>query len=163
MGKFTDALKKVAEDRLNRMERADRRTQVKYEFVAKKTVQSDIDPRIVAYYDESSPVTEQYRTLRTNLMSLATAAKPVKAITVTSATHGEGKSISAVNLAITMAKDLNKKEVLLVDGDMRRSKVSRYLGIPPQAGLAEMLADGGEIEPYLLNIGVPNARSSPTF
>jgi hypothetical protein len=57
MGKFTDALKKVAEERLNRMERADRRAQVKYQFVAKKTVPSDIDPRIVAYYDDTSPVT----------------------------------------------------------------------------------------------------------
>jgi succinoglycan biosynthesis transport protein ExoP len=161
MGKFTDALKKVTEERLSRMERADRRAQVKYEFVAKKTVESNIDPRIVAYYDESSPVTEQYRTLRTNLVSLSTTAKPVKAITVTSATHGEGKTISSINLAVTMAKDLNQKEVLLVDGDMRRSRVSRYLGIPPHAGLAEMLADGGEIEPYLLNIGVPNLTIIP--
>ena len=157
MGKFTDALRKVAEERLNRMDKMDRRTQVKYEFVAKKTVESNIDARIVTFYDPISPVTEQYRTLRTNLAALSSAAKPIKAITITSATHGEGKTISAINLAITLARDLNNKSVLLIDADMRRSKVSRYLGIPSHAGLSELLGNGTAIDEGLLNInGIPN-------
>ena len=157
MGKFTDLLKKVADERLDRMEKLDRRTQVKYEFVAKKTVESNIDPRIVAFYDPISPVTEQYRTLRTNLAALSTSAKPIKAIAITSATHGEGKTISSINLAITLARDLNNKSVLLVDADMRRSKVSRYMGIPPHAGLSEMLGNDTACDEGLLNInGIPN-------
>jgi capsular exopolysaccharide synthesis family protein len=60
-----------------------------------------------------------------------------------------------------MAKDLNNKEILLVDGDMRRSRVSRYLGIPPHAGLAELLADSAEVEPYMLHVGVPNLTVIP--
>jgi capsular exopolysaccharide synthesis family protein len=157
MGKFTDLLKKVGEERLGRIEKMDRRTQVKYEFVAKKTVESNIDPRIVTFYDPISPVTEQYRTLRTNLAALSTSAKPIKAITITSATHGEGKTISAINLAITVAREVNNKSVLLIDADMRRSKVNRYLGIPPHDGLAEMLGNGTDISEGLLNIsGIPN-------
>jgi len=162
MGKFTDLLKKVADERLTRIEKMDHRTQVKYEFVARKTVESDIDPRIVTFYDPVSPVTEQYRTLRTNLAALSSSAKPIKAVTITSATHGEGKTISAINLAITMARDLNNKSVLLIDADMRRSKVSRYLGIPPQAGLSEMLGDSTAFDEGLLNInGIPNLTVLP--
>jgi capsular exopolysaccharide synthesis family protein len=157
MGKFTDALKKAAEDRLYRIEKMDKQhTQVKYEFVARKTVESNIDPRIMAFYETKSPVTEQYRTLRTNLAALSTSAKPIKAITITSSTHGEGKTITAVNLAITMAQDLNGKSILLVDADMRRSKVGRYLGIPAHEGLAEILAGTADIEKSLLNVGIPN-------
>ena len=162
MSKFTDALKKAAEERLTRIEKMDQRhSQVKYEFVARKTVDSKIDPRIVTFYDSISPVTDQYRTLRTNLLALSTSSKPVKAITLTSSTNGEGKTISAVNLAVIMAQDLNDKSILLIDGDMRRSRVSTYLGIPAHAGLAEILAGTMELEQNLLNIGIPNLTVIP--
>lgn len=162
MGKFTDALRKAAEERLNRIEKMDhRKTQVKYEFIARKTVESNVDPRIIAFYDKISPVTEQYRTLRTNLVALSTAAKPIKLVTITSSTHGEGKTISAVNLAITMAQDLDSKSILLVDADLRRSKVTRYLGIPAHAGLAEILSGKTDVEVNLLNVGIPNLTIMP--
>lgn len=162
MGKFTDALKKAADERMHRIEKMDSQSrQVKYEFVARKTVESKIDPRIVAFYDTLSPVTEQYRTLRTNLLARSTLEKPVKAVAITSSTHSEGKTISSLNLAITMAKDMDKKSVLLVDADMRRSKVSRYLGVPPHDGLAEVLAGTAEIDQCLLDVGVPNLTLMP--
>ncbi|MBF0331976.1 MAG: CpsD/CapB family tyrosine-protein kinase [Candidatus Omnitrophica bacterium] len=131
-------------------------TQVKYEFVARKTVESNIDPRIMTFYDTKSPVTEQYRTLRTNLTALSSGSKPLKAVTITSSTHGEGKTISSINLAITMAQDLNSKSILLIDADMRRSKVNRYLGVPVSEGLSEILSGTADIEKGLLNIGIPN-------
>ncbi|MCX5707552.1 MAG: hypothetical protein NTY14_01005, partial [Candidatus Omnitrophica bacterium] len=131
MGKITDALKKAAEERISRLEKLDTNDEVKYQFIAKKTVDSKIDPRIVAFYESNSPVAEQFRTLRTNLLALNTN-KPIKVVTVTSSINGEGKTVSSINLAISMAQDLNKKRILLIDADLRRGRVHKYLGITPE-------------------------------
>ena len=120
-----------------------------------------IDPRIVTFFDAASPLTEQYRALRTNLAALSSPSRPVKAFAITSATHGEGKTITAVNLAVVMAQDLNDKKILLVDADMRRSRVCAYLGVPARAGLAEILAGKVELESTLVNIGISNLTVIP--
>ncbi len=161
MGKITDALKKAAEEKMSRFDKLTLGTEAKYEFVAKKTVESKIDPRIIAFYQPDSPLTEQYRKLRTNLQSL-NSKTPVKAITITSAIHGEGKTITSINLAISMAHDLNKKQILLVDADMRRPGVAKYLGIEAQAGLAELLTNGLDVNNTLLNIGIDNLTILPS-
>lgn len=160
MGKITNALKKATEDRLSRLDRLEEKGEVKYEFIAKKTVESDIDPRIVTFYDPLSPVTEQYRTLRTNLQSLK-QDKPVKVFTITSSTHSEGKTITTINMAISMAHDLSKKKILLVDADLRRSRVDRYLGIESSVGLADLITDGAQLDDALLNIGIENLTVLP--
>ncbi len=160
MGKITAALKKAAEERLSRIEKLDEKAQVKYEFVARKTVDSNIDPRIVTFYDPLSPVAEQFRTLRTNIQSIR-SEKPMKTFTITSSTHSEGKTITAINLAMSMAHDLNKKQILLVDADLRRSRVAKYLGIENKTGLADIIADGVNIDETLLRIGVDNLTILP--
>jgi len=160
MGKITDALKKAAEERLSRLEKLDGQNEVKYEFIAKKTVESKIDPRIVSFFDTDSPVTEQYRSLRTNLQSLNTS-KPVKVITITSSIHGEGKTITSINLAVSMAKDLDKKSILLIDSDLRRSRISKYLGISSETGLSDLITNGLNIDDALLNIGIDNLTVLP--
>jgi len=152
MGKLTEALKKAAQERLNRIEKLDKQAEVKYEFIAKKTVESQIDPRIVTFYDHNSPVTEQYRHLRTNLQAI-NSKQPLKVLTITSAIHGEGKTITAINLAISMAHDLSKKKILLIDADMRRSRISKYLGINAETGLADLLSDGVKADEALLSLG----------
>jgi len=160
MGKLTDALKKAAEERLSRLEKLDKKSEVKYEFIAKKTVDSKIDPRIVSFYDPKSSVAEQYRILRTNLQAINTKT-PLKAITVTSSIHGEGKTITAINLAISMAHDLSKKNILLVDGDLRRARISKYLGFESELGLADLIANGANIDEALINIGIDNLTILP--
>ncbi|MFA5090345.1 MAG: CpsD/CapB family tyrosine-protein kinase [Candidatus Omnitrophota bacterium] len=161
MGKITDALKKAATERLLRLEKLDTQGEVSYQFVAKKTLESNIDPRIVPFYDIQSPVTEQYRTLRTNLQALK-SEKPIKAITITSATHGEGKSITAINLALSLAQDLNKKSILLVDADMRRAKISKYLGFKAEKGLSDILVDeANALDGAFVSIGIENLTILP--
>lgn len=160
MGKLTEALKKAAQDKIDRIQRFDSKSEVKYEFIVKKTVDSKIDPRIVAFYDPQSPVTEQYRTLRTNIQALS-KDKPVKVITISSAIHGEGKTITAINLAVSMAQDLGKKEILLVDGDLRRARITKYLGIKTNLGLADLIGNGSAVDDALLNIGIDNLTILP--
>lgn len=160
MGKLTDALRKAAEERLQRIEKLDVQAETKYEFIAKKTVDSKIDPRIVSFYDSKSPVSEQYKILRTNIQAI-NSKTPLKAIAITSAIHGEGKTITAINLAISMANDLNKKSVLLVDADLRRSRISKYLGVPSGEGLSDLVLNGTDVNEVLINIGIDNLTVLP--
>lgn len=160
MGKITDALKKAAQERLSRIERLDKKQEIRYEFVATKKVDSSIDPRVVAFHDPKSEVAEQYRVLRTNIQAI-NSKYPIKAITITSSIHSEGKTITAINLAISMAQDLNKKQVLLVDADLRRARISKYLGINSELGLADLIANGSNVDEALLNMGIDNLTILP--
>jgi capsular exopolysaccharide synthesis family protein len=123
-----------------------------YEVVAAKTRELDIDPRIIAFYDPDSPVSEQYRILRTNLCSLK---RPVSSLVVTSATHGEGKSITAANLAITLANAHDRKRILLVDGDLRRANVHKYLGMKEGPGITEIIRGETQVPQALQESGIP--------
>jgi receptor protein-tyrosine kinase len=84
--------------------------------------------------------------LKRPLIGNATAAPGTSArkngnvIMVTSAVPGEGKSFTAVNLAMSLAIEVDRS-VLLVDGDVARPSVPRILGIEPQRGLMDVLAD----------------------
>lgn len=160
MGKITDALKRAAEERIFKLERSNSNSSVKYEFVAKKTADSPVDPRIVVFYDIHSSVSEQYRTLRTNIQGL-NSGKPIKTITITSSIHGEGKTITAINLAIALARDSNKKKVIMIDADLRRPKISKYLGINSDLGLAGIISDGAQIPEALFNVGIENLDVLP--
>jgi capsular exopolysaccharide synthesis family protein len=161
MGKITDALKKAAQERLARLEKLDQKADVKYEFIARKKVESKVDPRIISFHDPKSPVSEQYRTLRTNIQAIHSKA-PIKAITITSSIHSEGKTITAVNLAISMAHDLNKKQILLVDADIRRGRISKYLGFNSELGLSDLISNGIELDETLINIGIDNLTILPS-
>ena len=80
---------------------------------------------------------EAYRLVRTNLL-YAPGAATRKTIVVTSATPGEGKTITSANLAITFACEGLK--VLLVDCDLRRPRIHKVFGLRRSPGLSEALA-----------------------
>lgn len=69
---------------------------------------------------------------------------PANLIMITSALPGEGKTFTAINLAMSMAAELDRR-VLLVDADVARGDVSRQLGLPPQRGLSDLLQETGHL------------------
>jgi len=154
MGKITDALKKATEDRLERFDKISRIKEHE-QLVVKKIGSSKVNPRIVAYFDSKALITEQYKILRTNVLSVD-KNKPPKIIVVTSSLHSEGKTVTALNLAMTLAQSTQKPRVLVIDADLRRGRVAKYLGVDQKAGLSEILTGQAEASDALFNIDIDN-------
>lgn len=109
-----------------------------------------LNKRRITLLQPESFVAEQYRTLRARLDALATE-RPVRTIGVTSSMPGEGKTTTAVNLAIVSSMSLGRR-VLLVDCDMRRPKVHAVLGLRPEFGLAEILTGDATLEQAVVRV-----------
>jgi capsular exopolysaccharide synthesis family protein len=112
------------------------------------------DPHLVPLAQPHSPLSEQYRTLRTNLLAQASVHN-MKVFVVTSSLPGEGKSISSSNLACVLAEDPEKK-VVLIDADMRKPTLHRLFGIDNHRGLSDYLAGGSMLEMALQRSRLPN-------
>lgn len=92
--------------------------------------------RLSAHFEPQSTLAESYRALRTNIQ-FANLEKGAKVISITSASHQEGKSTTVANLAITLAQAGNR--VLLVDGDLRRPTIARLFGLDREPGLTDVI------------------------
>jgi capsular exopolysaccharide synthesis family protein len=95
-----------------------------------------------------------YRVLRTRLL-LRARANNWAIIGVTSPGQGEGKSLTALNLALSIAREGNN-DVFLIDFDMRRPKICDYLGASSPLDINEFLAGAGTPQEVLFSIGIPN-------
>jgi non-specific protein-tyrosine kinase len=95
--------------------------------------------RCLAYTDDAREA-EAYRILRTRILH-RTRSSGSNTIAVTSALPGEGKTLTAINLAITFAREF-QHTVMLVDCDLRRQSVHKYLGCAGDKGLINYLEDG---------------------
>ena len=91
----------------------------------------------ISFANDNSRIAESFRKLRTNLSFLA-VDNPPRVIVVTSSIPNEGKTTTAINLALALAEADNN--VLLVDGDMRRSMVQEYLKLDGSVGLSTVLS-----------------------
>ena len=92
---------------------------------------------LVAQLDPKSPISEVFRTLRTNIQFMNTKGK-LRSILVTSTLPGEGKSWTASNLAVTFAQA--GKKVVIIDADMRKGRVYSIFGVSPKPGLSNYLS-----------------------
>jgi protein-tyrosine kinase len=103
-----------------------------------------VDRRVVTLTAPASSAAEQYRTLYYRLERMRDV-KPMKVVAFTSAMPGEGKTVTAVNLALAAARANGERRILLIDADLRRSQVASVLGIRGKQGLAELLAGDCEV------------------
>jgi len=119
-----------------------------FDEIAKKCAhfQWQLDPRIDVFHDANSKQTgaESFRTLRSRLYQIA-GTRQLKSILVTSSIPEEGKTFVTANLAQSIAQQ-DHRRVLLIDADLRMSRLHQALGAPVTPGLTEYLrGDAAEI------------------
>lgn len=90
-----------------------------------------------------NPRVEAFRSLRTNIQSLD-LGEGGRSIVVTSAGPAEGKSVTTVNLAISLAEAGSR--VVLVEGNLRRPRVAEYMGVESRVGLTDVLSGKAKID-----------------
>jgi len=119
-----------------------------------------LNEKLITAVEPRHPVAEAYRSIRTNLR-FSTIDSRLDTLIVTSSMAGEGKSVTAANLAIVMAQ--LGLSVVLVDADTRKPTQHKLFHISRQPGLSDaLLAEGTPPQQYLHEVDVPNLRLLPS-
>ncbi|WP_285765483.1 CpsD/CapB family tyrosine-protein kinase [Peribacillus sp. SI8-4] len=108
---------------------------------------------LIAQHSPKSPITEQYRLIRTNIQ-FSSVDEDIQTIVVTSAEPNDGKSTTSANLAIVLAQE--EKKVLLVDADLRKPSVHYAFGLSNIQGLTSVLTKKMSIGEAVLKTDVPH-------
>jgi polysaccharide chain length determinant protein (PEP-CTERM system associated) len=116
----------------------------------------DVDRRLVVHTAPESAPAEQYRAFLPILME----DPERQVVLVTSAARGDGKSLSCMNLALTLACDVGRR-VLLIDADMRRPTAHRLLKEKPTKGLVDVLRRHATFQECALRTRIPNLTLLP--
>ncbi|TNJ66715.1 CpsD/CapB family tyrosine-protein kinase [Paenibacillus hemerocallicola] len=114
---------------------------------------------LACYLNRSSAIAENYRTLKMNIQ-FSTDGGSAKSIAITSPNEGDGKTTTAVNLAIVYAHEA--KRVLLVDTVCRHPKLHLLLGCSNQAGLVEVLSGSIPVEDAIQETQIEHLSLLPT-
>ncbi len=115
---------------------------------------SPTNPFLVNLHDPHSPSAEEYRKLKSVLVEMTRLQDGFKnAVLVTSSVPNEGKSLTAMNLALSLAQELDHT-VLLVDADLRRPVLHRYFEIEQGVGLADVLLGEARIGETIISTGI---------
>lgn len=107
--------------------------------------------KLITRVNPKSPVSEQYRTIRTNIQ-FSTVDQEYRTIMVTSSAPGEGKSTTAANLAVVYAQQ--GKQVLLVDADLRKPTVHYTFNFTNTFGLTTVLTKQTPLNETVKDSGV---------
>ena len=113
-------------------------------------VAPSFDGQLVAAIAPQSTAAERYRLLRTRIKQ-AERGRTLRSIIITSPSKGDGKSLTAANLALTMAQEFHQR-VLLLDADLRRPSVARMFGLGDGPGLTEVLMGVADVESALVHL-----------
>ncbi|MDZ3952357.1 polysaccharide biosynthesis tyrosine autokinase [Bacillus thuringiensis] len=124
-------------------------TKVKYQKLKDNHLYSKTLPQV----RDNIPVVESYREIRNNLQHAITQ-KQLKTILFTSTNPVEGKSLTAGNLAISMA--MGNKKVVYVDADLRKGVGALLFNLPAKTGLTTYLESGTDVAGIIQNTEIPN-------
>lgn len=116
-----------------------------------------LDKKLIAsptlsFDNDNSGTAEAFRKLRTNLKFLA-VDNPARTFVITSASPGEGKTTTSINIALALAEAEYK--VILVDGDLRRPRLAKYLELLGSVGLSTVLSGGAPLDDVMQTTKFP--------
>ncbi len=122
---------------------------------------SEEEPRVAVGLarPEQARVLEAYRSLRTSLL-LSHSGQPPQIIQVTSALAGEGKTTTAVNTAMVLAR--TGARTLVVDLDLRKPEMAQLFGVSRQQGMTTYLTGGSNLSSQIRETSVPNLFFLPS-
>jgi protein-tyrosine kinase len=109
-----------------------------------------LDRHLVAALQPQSLAAEQFRSLRTRISRIENS-RAMRAVIVTSPAKGDGKSLTAANLALTMAEEYSQR-VLLIDADLRRPSVHHLFDLPETPGLTDVLMGAATLDDALVTL-----------
>ena len=112
-----------------------------------------VSPFLINLNDPYLPIGEEFRKLKAALVKLTIGDEFKNTVLVTSSVQNEGKSITALNLAISLAQEYDHT-VLLIDADFRRPAMHSYLGIEMRQGFSECLLGEAEIGDVIIPTGI---------
>ncbi|MDG4658476.1 CpsD/CapB family tyrosine-protein kinase [Ectobacillus antri] len=115
--------------------------------------------QLITYLQPKSPITEQYRNIRTNIQ-FAAVDGDIHSIVVTSSTPGEGKTTTAANLGVVFAQQ--GKQVIVVDADFRRPTLHTMFRSENTFGLTTVLAKQATLAKCILQTEVENLKFLPS-
>ena len=118
----------------------------------------DISKRLISHMKLRDPVTETYRSLRTNL-EFSWLDKPVQTMMITSATPGDGKSMNIANLGISFAEI--GRRTLIIDTDLRKPIQHKLFNIDKRPGLTNYLVGDISLEQAIQDVGIENLKVMP--
>lgn len=117
------------------------------------------DLSLITVKNPKSPVSESYRTLRTNIQ-FSSFDNKIKTIVVTSSGPSEGKTTTACNLAVSMAEAQHK--TIIVDCDQRRPKVHKVFEISNEKGLSDFLIGESSLDDVINKTSINNLYVLPS-
>ncbi|HIP53313.1 MAG TPA: polysaccharide biosynthesis tyrosine autokinase [Chromatiales bacterium] len=138
--------------------RSNKKAPAELKIVYTETQVIDVKPehwdrmRVIADDSLDTRHAEAYKVLRTRVLQRL-RANNWNAIAITSPTEGDGKTLTSVNLAISLAREVNQT-VLLVDLDLRRPNVHNYFVPRPVPGISDYIVDDTELSDILFNPGI---------
>lgn len=118
-----------------------------------------MEERLVSHFAPKSPVTEAYRTLRTNIQ-FTNPDNPLRTILVTSPIAAEGKTTTCANLAIALAQ--TGARTLVIDTDLRKSMLHKLFHFERSPGVSDLLTGGKNIEMGIRGSIIPNLFVMPS-
>jgi capsular exopolysaccharide synthesis family protein len=124
-----------------------------------RVVTPRLDRRLQKGLAPGSTTAEQYRSIRTRIMSAANGHAP-HSVLVTSAQRGDGKTQTAAGLGLTMAQE-RERRICLVDADLRKPQLHGRLGLPSGPGLSDVLNGTATLEDVLVTINDYNMTLLP--
>jgi succinoglycan biosynthesis transport protein ExoP len=114
----------------------------------------DYKDKLITSQGPFSPIAEAYRLVRSNVQFMG-VDQPARSIVITSANPGEGKTMTAANLAIMMAQA--ELRTILVDADLRRPTLHKVFGVPNLGGVTELLRSPElELNDQMKRTGIEN-------
>lgn len=127
-------------------------SEAKFEYSQTKVNPIDsvtLGEKCVVFGETNKAGLAAYKMLRTQVLQRM-IARGWNALAVTSPAPGDGKTITAINLAISLARELHHT-VLLVDMDLRNPNIHKYFGFQPRLGIGDYLLRGAEMSEVLIN------------